>query len=112
MTYTNTRLFINGQWCDADGGKTLSVVNPVTGLELGRVSCADKDSLDRALLAAQAGFDIWRNTPAVERSKIMDIAAINLRARAEQIATLMTLEQGKPLAEAKAEVLMAAEVTE
>jgi succinate-semialdehyde dehydrogenase/glutarate-semialdehyde dehydrogenase len=112
VTYTNTRLFINGQWTDADSGKTLPVISPVNGLEIGHVSCADKASLDRALLATQSGFEVWRNTPAVERSKILDVAAINLRTRVDQIATLMTLEQGKPLAEAKAEVLMAAEVTE
>ena len=112
MSYPNTQLFINGQWCESDTGKTLPVLNPGTGLEIGRVSCADKAALDKALLATQSGFDIWRHIPAVERSKMMDQAAINLRARANQIAALMTQEQGKPLAEAKAEVLMAAEVTE
>ena len=112
MSYLNTRLFINGQWCDADNGKTLPVMNPGTGLEIGRVSCVDIAGLERAVLAAQSGFEIWRNTPAVERSKIMDIAAKNLRARVDQIAALMTQEQGKPLAEAKAELIMAAEVIE
>ena len=112
MSYLNTRLFINGQWCDSDDGKTLPVINPSTGLEIGRVSCINIAGLDRAVLAAQSGFDIWRNTSAVERSKIMEVAAKNLRARVDQIAVLMTQEQGKPLAEAKAELLMAAEVVE
>ncbi|QWE25184.1 NAD-dependent succinate-semialdehyde dehydrogenase [Polynucleobacter sp. AP-Elch-400A-B2] len=110
MSYSNTRLFINGQWCDADTGKSLPVINPATGLEIGRVSCIDRAGLDRAVLAAQSGFEIWRNTPAVERSKMMELAAKNLRARVDQIAVLMTQEQGKPFAEAKAELMMAAEV--
>jgi succinate-semialdehyde dehydrogenase/glutarate-semialdehyde dehydrogenase len=112
MSYLDTRLFINGQWCDSDDGKTLPVINPSTGLEIGRVSCINIAGLDRAVLAAQSGFEIWRNTSAVERSKIMEVAAKNLRARVDQIAVLMTQEQGKPLAEAKAELLMAAEVVE
>ena len=112
MSYLNTRLFINGQWCDGENGKTLPVINPSTGLEIGRVSCIDIAGLEKAVLAAQSGFEIWRNTPAVERSKMMDIAAKNVRERADQIALLMTQEQGKPLAEAKAELMMAAEVIE
>lgn len=112
MGYPNTQLLINGQWCDAQDGKTLPVINPSTGLEIGRVSYANKDSLDQALVAAQSGFEIWRKIPAVERSKIMDIAAVNLRQRVDQIASLLTQEQGKPLTEARAEILMAAEVIE
>ena len=112
MTYKNTQLLIDNQWCDSASGKTLAVVNPATGLEIGRVAHAGIADLDRALASAAKGFQIWRNTPAVERSNIMRKAAVLMRERAAEIAALMTQEQGKPLMEAKGEALMAAEVIE
>ncbi|MSQ56788.1 MAG: NAD-dependent succinate-semialdehyde dehydrogenase [Limnohabitans sp.] len=112
MTYQNTQLLIDGQWCDAANGKTLAVHNPATGLEIGRVAHAGIADLDRALAAAQKGFDVWRKTPVVERGKIMRQAVALLRERTPQIAALMTQEQGKPLAEAKGEIGMATEVIE
>ena len=110
MSYPNTQLLIDGQWCDAASGKTLAVLNPATGLEIGRVAHADKTDLDRALAAAQKGFEHWSRVPAVERSKLMRAAASLLRERATDIAREMTQEQGKPLAEAKGEVLMSADI--
>lgn len=89
MTYANPQLFINGQWCDAADGKTIPVFNPATGLEIGRLAHASIADLDRALEAAQKGFDVWRNTPAVERSKILRKAANILRERTDAIASLM-----------------------
>ena len=112
MTYANTQLLIAGQWCDAADGKTIAVFNPATGLEIGRVAHAGQVDLDRALVAAQKGFDVWRNTPVVERGKIMRAAVALLRERTPRIAELMTQEQGKPLAEAKGEIGMACEVIE
>ena len=110
MSYQDTQLLIDGNWCDPDDGRTLPVLNPSTGKEIGRVAYATKADLDRALAAAQRGFEIWRQTPAIERSKILRQAAVLLRERTNAIALLMTLEQGKPLAEAKGEIGMAAEV--
>ena len=75
-TYKNTQLLIDNQWCDAASGKTLPVVNPATGLEIGRVAFAGIADLDRALASAAKGFAIWRNTPAIERSNIMRKAAV------------------------------------
>lgn len=112
MTYQNTQLLIDGQWCDAANGKTLAVHNPATGQEIGRVAHAAIADLDRALEAAQKGFEVWRKTPVVERGKIMRQAVSLLRERTPQIAALMTQEQGKPLAEAKGEIGMATEVIE
>lgn len=112
MTYANTQLLIDGQWCDAADGKTLPVLNPATAQEIGRVAFASKVDLDRALSAAQKGFDTWRRVPAFERCKIMRQAAALLRERAPAIAALMTQEQGKPLAEAKAEIGMASDIIE
>jgi succinate-semialdehyde dehydrogenase/glutarate-semialdehyde dehydrogenase len=112
MTYQNTQLLIDGKWCDAANGKTLAVHNPATGQEIGRVAHAAIADLDRALEAAQKGFEVWRKTPVVDRGKIMRQAVSLLRERTPQIAALMTQEQGKPLAEAKGEIGMATEVIE
>ena len=112
MSYPNTQLMINNQWMDAEGGKTMPVLNPATGAEIGRLAHASIADLDKALAAAAAGFEVWRKTPAVERGKIMRKAAELVRVRADAIAALMTAEQGKPLAEAKGETLMSTEVIE
>jgi succinate-semialdehyde dehydrogenase / glutarate-semialdehyde dehydrogenase len=112
MTYPHTQLFIAGQWQDAADGRSLAVFNPSSGKEIGRVAHAGKSDLDRALAAAQQGFDTWRNVPAAERSKIMRKAAGLMRERAGEIAALLTQEQGKPLGEAKVEVMMSADIIE
>ncbi len=112
MTYPNTQLFINGQWCDAESGRTMPVFNPATGTEIGRLAHAGVADLERAAQAAQKGFELWRDVPANERSAIMRKAAALMRERAPQIAQLLTQEQGKPLAEAKIEALSAADIIE
>jgi succinate-semialdehyde dehydrogenase/glutarate-semialdehyde dehydrogenase len=112
MTYPNTQLFINGQWLDAADGRTLAVFNPATGKEIGKVAHAGKADLDKALEAAQKGFETWRDMTAAERSKIMRKAAGFMRERAEAIGKLLTQEQGKPLAEAKGEAMAAADIIE
>lgn len=112
MTYPNTQLFINGQWQDAADGRSLAVFNPATGKEIGRVAQAGKADLDKALEAAQKGFEVWRDMLPVERAKIMRKAAALIRERAGEIAPLLTQEQGKPLVEAKGETLAAADMIE
>jgi len=112
MSYPNTQLFINGQWLDAADGKSLPVFNPATGAEIGRVAHAGKADLDRALQAAQKGFEVWRDMTPAERSKIMRKAAGLMRERAEAIARVLTQENGKPLPEAKVEALAAADIIE
>jgi len=110
--YPDTRLLIAGEWCDAASGKTLAVVNPASGDLIGRVAHAGIPDLDRALAAAQSGFEAWRRIPAHERAAAMRRAAALVRERADAIARLLTLEQGKPLAEARVEVLAAADIIE
>jgi succinate-semialdehyde dehydrogenase/glutarate-semialdehyde dehydrogenase len=112
MSYPNTQLFINGQWQDAQDGRTLAVHNPATGQEIGRVAHAGRADLDRALEAAQKGFETWRDMPPAERSKIMRRAAALMRERADAIGRLVTQEQGKPLIEAKGEALAAGDIIE
>ena len=82
MTYPNTQLFINGQWCDAEAGRTLAVFNPATGTEIGRLAHAGIPDLERAAQAAHKGFEIWRDTPANERSAVLRKAAALMRERA------------------------------
>jgi succinate-semialdehyde dehydrogenase/glutarate-semialdehyde dehydrogenase len=103
--YPNTLLYIDGAWCAAAAGRTLPVMNPATGKQIGTLAHAEKPDLDRALAAAARGFDVWRRISAFERSKMMRKAANLMRERVDMIATLMTMEQGKTLAEAKAEIL-------
>jgi succinate-semialdehyde dehydrogenase/glutarate-semialdehyde dehydrogenase len=112
MTYPNTQLLIGGEWTDAQGGATLDVVNPSTGKVIGKVAKASTADLDRALEAAQKGFERWRDVPANERSAIMRRAAALMRERADAIAPLMTQEQGKPLPEARIETLASADIIE
>lgn len=112
MTYPNTQLFINGQWQDAADGRSLAVFNPATGKEIGRVAQAGKADLDKALEAAQKGFETWRDMPPADRAKIMRKAAALIRDRAGEIAPLLTQEQGKPLVEAKGEAMAAADLIE
>jgi succinate-semialdehyde dehydrogenase/glutarate-semialdehyde dehydrogenase len=111
-SYPSTQLFIDGQWCDAADGRSLAVLNPATGQEIGRVAHAGQADLDRALLAADRGFATWRIMSAYDRSKIMRTAAALMRERVESIATMMSQEQGKPLAESRIETLSAADIIE
>lgn len=111
-TYPDTRLLIDNQWVDAASGKTLDVLNPATGEAIGKVAHAAIADLDRALAAAQRGFETWRKVPAAERAALMRKAAGLLRERADGIARLLVQEQGKPLAEARVEVLAGAGIIE
>ena len=112
MTYPNVQLLINNEWRPARSNATIPVHNPADGSVIGSVARASVADLDDALAAAAKGFQVWRNTPALERSKVMRAAAGLLRQRADAIATMMTMEQGKPLAESKAEIGMAADIME
>ena len=108
--YPDVQLFIDGQWRASQDGRTLDVVNPATGEQVGTVAHATIADLDLALAAAERGFETWRSTPAYDRYKIMQKAANLLRDRVDNIASIMTQEQGKPLAEARMETLSAADI--
>ena len=110
--YPDVNLFIDGAWGPSASGRTLEVLNPATGEPLGRLAHAGIADLDRALEAARAGFEAWRQVSPNERSKVLRRAAGLLRERTDAIARLMTMEQGKPLAEARGELGVAAEVME
>jgi succinate-semialdehyde dehydrogenase / glutarate-semialdehyde dehydrogenase len=108
--YSDIQLLIDGAWRPAVSGKTLAVLNPATGEEIGKVAHAEKADLDLALAAAERGFAAWRKVSAFDRYKILRKAADILRANAEKIGAVMTMEQGKPILEAKMETLAGADV--
>ncbi len=110
--YPNVQMHIDGQWTGAASGRTLEVLNPATGEVNGLLAHAGTDDLDRALEATVRGFAAWRKVSAFDRSKVMRRAAGLLRERADDIARHMTLEQGKPLAEARMETLAGADIIE
>lgn len=110
--YDSLYLFVDGEWIAASERDSAPVVNPATLQELGRVPLATQADLDRALNATQRAFNVWRNTVPAERARILKGGANLIRERAEHIAQLLTLEEGKPLAESRDEVLRAAEYFE
>ena len=110
--YPDVLLHIGGVWRAASGGRTIDVINPSTEERIGCVAHASRDDLDEALAATVKGFAVWRAVSAYDRAKIMRKAGDILRTRAEAIARLMTLEQGKPLPEARMETLAAADIAD
>ena len=112
VEYPDVRLLVGGVWRDGADGGSLPVLNPANGAEIGRVAVATIADLDAAAQAAQRGFEAWRKVPAVERAKLMRRAAALFRERAEQTARWLTLEQGKTLPEARAEIAAAADIVE
>ncbi len=112
MNYPNVQLFIDGKWRPAASGRTIPVINPATEENIGTVPHADRSDLDEAVAAAEKGFKVWRAMSSYDRSKVMRKAADLMRERAEGIATLMTMEQGKVLAEAKIETMASADIIE
>lgn len=110
--YPELRMLIDGEWIGAAQRDAQPVADPGTGKLLGQLPLATAGDLDRALDAAQRGFIVWRRTPALERARVLRRAADWLRARSDLVATVATMEQGKPLAEARIELQLAADTLE
>lgn len=108
--YPDLRLYIDGAWRTT--GDTLPVVDPATEEVIGSVPVAGPGDLDDAVKAAVRGFEAWRVTPPSERAEVICRAADLMRDRQEEIAESITLEHGKPLVEARAEVARGAEFFE
>jgi succinate-semialdehyde dehydrogenase/glutarate-semialdehyde dehydrogenase len=107
-----TQLYINGIWRNGADNVAIDVINPANGERVGTVAHAELADLEDALAAAAAGFKLWRATSVLDRSAVLRKAASLLRERLDHIATQLTSEQGKPVAEAKAEILGSAEILE
>jgi succinate-semialdehyde dehydrogenase/glutarate-semialdehyde dehydrogenase len=97
-------LFIGGQWRPAEGGKTLEVADPSTGNVIRSIADASVADGQAAMDAAADAFPAWAATPVRERAEILRRAFDILQARKEDVALVMTLEMGKPLAEARGEI--------
>lgn len=110
--YPAPRLFIAGEWRNGGGGSCVVVRNPATGDTLAEVPRANAKDLDDALASSASVFDSWRRRPAIERGAILKRAAELIRERTSELARLMTLEQGKTLAESALEFSIAAETLE
>ncbi len=108
MPKLDEKLLIGGAWKDATGGARFDVTDPATGDTVGSVPNGTRDDVTAAIDAAAAALPGWRSTPALQRARILRKAADIMRERADLIATTMTSEQGKALAEAKGEVEYAA----
>jgi succinate-semialdehyde dehydrogenase/glutarate-semialdehyde dehydrogenase len=102
------QLFIGGAWRDGRDGGTIAVEDPATGQTLAEVADATTQDAIQALAAAHETFATWRDSAPRERGDILRRAYEAMTARADELALLMTLEMGKPLAESKAEVIYAA----
>jgi succinate-semialdehyde dehydrogenase/glutarate-semialdehyde dehydrogenase len=100
--------FVGGAWCDADDGQTIAVTNPANGDTVASVPHMGAAETKRAIDAANAAWPAWRKLPAKERAAILRKWNDLMLENADDLALLMTLEQGKPLAEAKGEVAYAA----
>jgi len=103
-TLLRNQLYIDGKWSDADNGATMSVLNPATKEEIVTIPNAGAAETHRAIEAADVAFTSWKNVVAKERSAILKRWFTLIMENQEDLAQLMTAEQGKPLAESRGEV--------
>ncbi|QDU20326.1 NAD-dependent succinate-semialdehyde dehydrogenase [Urbifossiella limnaea] len=105
-------LYIAGEWVKSSSGKTLAVENPATEETIAEVAFGTRDDCKRAIAAAAAALPAWSKLTPYDRAKVLKKTADLMRERADALARTMTMEQGKPLAEAKGEVLHSADTFE
>ena len=110
--YPQLSLYIDGQFIHGGGRHEQEVLNPATNQVIGQLPHATREDLDLALSSAQRAFQSWRKTSPLERSKVLRKVAELARERAKDIGRNITLDQGKPLAEAVGEVMFCAEHAE
>ncbi|MEO6352812.1 MAG: NADP-dependent succinate-semialdehyde dehydrogenase [Burkholderiaceae bacterium] len=111
-TLLRQQAYLNGVWCDADSAETIVVTNPATGAAIGTVPKMGAAETRRAIEAANAAWPAWRKKTAKERSAILRKWNDLMLANADDLALIMTVEQGKPLPEAKGEIVYAASFIE
>ena len=109
---TYRQLFIDGKWSDAAGGKRLAVTNPATEETISEVAFGGREETKQAIDAAHRAMPAWMKLTAWDRAKILKKTADLMRERADGLARTLTMEQGKPLAEAKGEILHSADTFE
>lgn len=112
MTASSRQFYINGQWVDSLSGQRYGVINPATEETIAEMAIGTRADVKKAIDAAAAALPAWMKTTAYERAKILKKTAELMRERADAMARTLTTEQGKPLPEAKAEVLHSADTFE
>ncbi len=112
MTRRDERLLVGGVWREASNGGRFDVTNPATGEVVGSAPNGTAEDVRAAIDAAAAALPAWRATTALQRARLLRRAAEVIRERVEEIGMIMTLEQGKPLGEARGEVEYAASFLE
>lgn len=100
--------YIDGSWVAADSGEQIEVLNPATGKVIGQVPRLGRDETERAITAAESAFPAWRALTAIERADILMKWHDLMHEHQQELAQIMTLEQGKPLKEAAGEIAYAA----
>ena len=110
--YSKFGQFIDGKWQPSQNNETYDVINPATEEVIGKASKAGEEDVNKALKSAEKGLEIWRKTPPWQRSKIIRKIADLMREKTDVLAKWLTLEVGKPLAEAAGEVGGAADIFE
>ena len=108
--YPDTKLLIDGNWRAGTGGKAFDVYDPSTGKVIGKHAVAEAADLEAAVTAAWNAFKPWRDAGAFERASVLRRTAALLRERIAELAPVLTIEMGKPLGEARAEILSSADV--
>src|SRR5262245_45616554 len=111
-TATLKKMFVDGKWVEADRGRTLGVINPATEEVIADIAYGGRAETKRALEAAHRAMPAWMKLTAWDRAKVLKKTAELMRERADSIARTLTMEQGKPLAEAKAEIMHSADTFE
>jgi succinate-semialdehyde dehydrogenase/glutarate-semialdehyde dehydrogenase len=104
IDFKKDKNLIGGEWVSAQSGKVIAITDPATGATIGTVPASGRAETSRAIQAAETAFLGWRKKTAAERSALLFELARLIRENTEALGTLLTLEQGKPLAEAKGEV--------
>lgn len=112
VSLLSAKAYVNGEWCDAASGQSFPVTNPATGETIGHVPDLAPEEVAAAIAAADAAFPAWAAKSAKERANILRAWFDLIVANADDLAALMTAEQGKPLAEAKGEILYGASFVE
>ena len=108
-SYPELKLHIDGAWKSASGAP---VINPADESVLGTVPHVGRSDLDDALAAAERGFKVWSRTAPAKRAEVILAAARLIRGRVENMAVAMTLDQGKPIAQSRLEILRGCEILE
>ena len=101
--YDTHGLFIGGKWRNSGGSGFLDVIDPATGEQIGKAAQSSVADVEEAIASAEQGLKLWRSTPAWSRADILHKIADVMLARTEEAARRITLEAGKPLAQARRE---------